>query len=70
MREHRGVEAMLVTETEEGERVEGTLATRAGQRRPWRAAEGETPDRASPWLDSRHQCVSYTEEKVAKMVAR
>jgi hypothetical protein len=61
---------MLVPKTEEGERVEGTLATCASQRRPWRAAEGETPNRASPWLKTRRWCASSTEEKVAERVAR
>jgi hypothetical protein len=57
-------------ETEEGEMVEGTPATRTGQRWPWRAAEGKTPNRASPWLKSRRWCASSTEEKVAERVAR
>jgi hypothetical protein len=61
---------MLVPETEEGERVEGTPATRAGQRRPWWATKGGTPNRASPWLKSRRWCASSTKEKVAERVAR
>jgi hypothetical protein len=61
---------MLVPETVEGERVEGTPTARADQRQPWRAGEGETPNRASPWLKSRRWSASSTEEKVAERVAR
>jgi hypothetical protein len=64
------VKAMLVPKTEGRERVEGTPATLAGQRRPWRAAEEETPNRASPWLELRRWYASSTEEKVAERVER
>jgi hypothetical protein len=37
---------MLVLKTEEGEKVEGAPATRAGQRRPWRVVEGDTAELA------------------------